>query len=134
VIVSTTIGFVSELKWIFLVYSIISASLLAGNFSLLPPFISSIYGLRYIIFYFSRNSAEILGVVVYSCGLSCFVCPCVTYYIIDYEEKNQFSIIFWIGTVMMVIAFFVLFFISDKKFDYKVKKVEINIINDMDFQ
>jgi hypothetical protein len=46
IISSSTIGFIAKTSWLYFIYSIMSANLLGAHFSLIPPLISKIYGIK----------------------------------------------------------------------------------------
>lgn len=114
--VSCSIGYISHINWVYFIYCMISASLLGGNFSLLPPLMSQIYGIK--------NSAELLGIVCFACGISCLSGPFITQFLIRETVKDDYLIVFWIGTFLQIIALILCLILKEKKFNYN-KPVKI---------
>ena len=46
IFISATLGYISDKQTNYFVYSMISASLLGGNFAILPPLVTKIFGLK----------------------------------------------------------------------------------------
>lgn len=60
-------------------------------------------------------------------GISAFTGPFVIKFVIgNSHEKSLFHIVFWIGSVFQFICLVILFFFTEKPFEYKPEFIKIN--------
>ena len=91
----------------------------SGHGTIAPPIVSKIFGVK--------NTTKLLGCTGYFIGTAGMIGPLlVKFFVNNVYDKNVkgYLIVFWIGTFLAIIGFFIAMFLSEKKFEYSMKKNE----------
>lgn len=113
-LISGSVYFMVEDTIIFSTLVLLSGFLQAGLFSLMPSFVSKIFGIKL--------SSEVYGFVFMAFGIAGLISPIIIYSLnhsgIPSGETYPFLIAYLIGTVCSLISTLICFFTSEEKYIY----------------
>ena len=91
----------------------------SGHGTIAPPIVSKIFGVK--------NTTKLIGCTGYFIGSAGMIGPLLVKFFVNnvYDGNLKgYLIVFWIGTFLAIIGFFIAMFLSEKKFEYNVKKMK----------